>query len=84
MAAPFDEVGPEIPTDWLPSNVPFNPNKVVTLFLPSGETFTFRDVIEIKDTERELFLTYRSVSDGRDARLEVRKPAIVGFSVKSA
>jgi hypothetical protein len=54
----------------------------VTLFLKSGETFTFRNAKVRGDSERELFLTYKAVSDGQIADLRVRKEAIVAHSVK--
>lgn len=54
----------------------------VTLFLPTGETFTFRGAKVLGDTERELFLSYKAVSDGETGEVRVRKEAIVAHSVK--
>lgn len=55
----------------------------VTLFLPSGKTFTFRGAEIVGDTEAELFLKYVAVSDGRIGEVRIRKDAIVAYSVKS-
>jgi hypothetical protein len=58
------------------------PLVTVTLFLPTGRTFTFKDATIIGDTEAELHLAYTAQSDGALARLRVRKDAIVAFSTK--
>ncbi len=54
----------------------------ITLFLATGETFTFRNAEVTGDTERELFLTYTAVSDGKKGTVRVRKQAIVAHSEK--
>jgi len=54
----------------------------VTLFLPTGKTFTFRGAEILSDTESELSLKYKSVTDHRLGELVVRKDAIVAYSFK--
>lgn len=53
----------------------------LSLFLPTGCTFTFRDVEILADNESVLAVRYVAVSDGLDKVLTVQKSAVVGWSV---
>ncbi len=50
------------------------------LFLPTGRTFTFRQVEMLTENESVLEAAYTAVSDGLRKTLTVQKSAIVGWS----
>lgn len=52
----------------------------VCLFMPSGKTFTFKDVTIHSDNEQVLVLDYTAMSDGNRKRITVYKSSIVGWS----
>jgi hypothetical protein len=51
------------------------------LFLPTGHTFTFREVEIAVDNESVLVLNYKAMSDGFRKTATIQKSAIVGWSV---
>lgn len=55
--------------------------ETVCLFLPTGRTFTFRDVTVACDNETFLILEYASMKDGKTKRAIIQKAAIVGWSL---
>ena len=55
---------------------------IVHLFVPTGHTFTFRDVTITVDNETALEMKYTAMSDGKEATITVQKSQIVGWSVK--
>lgn len=52
----------------------------VCLFLPSGRTFTFRNVCIECDNETSLVLRYTAMSDGQKKVAVIQKSQIVGWS----
>lgn len=50
------------------------------LFLPTGRTFTFREVEVIINNESVLAFDYKAMSDGLSKTMVVEKHAIIGYS----
>ncbi len=55
-------------------------SEILHLFLPSGKTFTFRNVTIVTDNESSLVLKYTAMSDGKVKIIDIQKTAIVGWS----
>ncbi len=57
------------------------PSKNICLFLPSGKTFSFRDIILETNNESVLVFTYYdAMSDGKRKTFTAQKSALVGWS----
>ncbi len=56
----------------------------ICVFLPSGKTFSFRDIFIETNNESVLVLTYDAMSDGKRKTFFAQKSAIVGWSISEA
>ena len=56
-------------------------SEVLHLFLASGHTFTFRDVVITSDNETTISFCYTAMSDGRQKRATFSKSLVAGVSV---
>lgn len=56
--------------------------KSICLFLPTGRTFTFKDVTIRCNNETVLEFDYVAMSDGMSKHITIQKTQIVGYSVK--
>lgn len=54
--------------------------KTLCLFLPTGKTYTFRDVVLTTDNETALVFNYVAMSDQKSKTMVVYKDRIVGWS----
>lgn len=52
----------------------------ICLFLQSGRTYSFKNVVITCNNESFLGFTYRAMSDGVAKQMTVQKRAIVGWS----
>ena len=57
---------------------------ILCIFLDSGHTFTFRDVVVVHDNETVIQFDYKAMSDGRAKIGTFYKQRIVGVSRTSA
>lgn len=57
--------------------------KTLCLFLPTGRTFTFKDVVLTTNNETVLVFDYRAMSDGEGKTMTVFRDSIVGYSIMS-
>lgn len=51
-----------------------------TIFLATGRTFTFRDVIDVVENETSLTFSYKAMSDGKLKTVRFYRPEMVGHS----
>ena len=51
-----------------------------TIFLNTGRTFTFRDVVNVVENETSLTFNYIAMSDGELKTVTFYRPEIVGHS----
>ena len=56
----------------------------ICVFLPSGKTFSFRDIVIETNNEGVLVFTYDAMSDGKRKTFTAQKSAIVGWSTSEA
>ncbi len=54
---------------------------IVCIFLPTGKTFTFRNVKMLTDNESVLMFSYSAMSDGKTKVATFPKNTFVGWSV---
>lgn len=50
------------------------------LFLASGATFTFKNVVVLEDNEKVLVFSYKAMSDGRNKKAAFSKQHVAGYS----
>ena len=55
-----------------------------TIFLSTGRTFTFRDVVGVIENETSLTFHYTAMSDGLGKVVTFYRPEIVGHSTYAA
>ncbi|HBF42340.1 MAG TPA: hypothetical protein DDW42_01680 [Desulfobacteraceae bacterium] len=56
---------------------------ILCIFLPSGTTFTFKDVEVVTSNETHLQFNYQAMSDGKIKTANFPKRNIAGWSVMS-
>ena len=56
----------------------------VCIFLPTGRTFTFRNVDIMTDNETVLVLAYTAMSDGHEKTVVIQKSAIIGHALEAS
>lgn len=57
--------------------------EILTVFSPTGATFTFRSVRVVLDNESGLVFDYNAMSDGLRKRATFSHRAILGYSTTS-
>lgn len=56
----------------------------ICIFMPTGKTFTFRDVNILIENESVLVFNYTAMSDHFVKTMTVYKPGVIGVSVMEA
>ncbi len=54
---------------------------IVCIFMPTGKTFTFKDVTMLTDNETALIFSYSAMSDGKAKVATFPKATLAGWSL---